>query len=210
MCLLNSVLRFNQEAMVIECKRVKQTSWVFLIPKPELGQRPSQRYHARLWETKYTDGEFSKFDWRNWAADPSSFESMFCAIPGQDRGRQNLLERIAAELTEAIEVFAFHDRICRTAGYNYHLLYIPVIVTTANLVISYFDPKTISLEDGNLPPDSHFEIVPVVRFRKSLTTEVPSLRERNIQEVHDMTQRTVFIVNAARFHEFLENWNIRV
>ena len=90
-----------------------------------------------------------------------------------------------------------------------NLICIPVIVTTAELVVSYFEPESISLEDGSLPSDARFEIVPSVRFRKSLTAKFPLVPPPNLQEVHDKTLRTVFVVNSEHFFDFIENLSIR-
>lgn len=202
---LDLILIKQRLAMVIECKRVRDAKWVFLIPNPE----PSQRYHARLWESTYTEGRWNKFGWVDWPADPSSYESQFCAISGQERGRLTLLERTAAELIEAIETLALQEQGHAPVGFDFRRLYIPVIVTTAELIISYFEPGSISLNDGCLPPDSVFESVPVVRFRKSLTTKFASPRGKNISETHERTERTVFIINAEKIQDFLNTWSLR-
>ncbi len=197
----------RDDAMVIECKRVRETAWVFLIPDPQ----PNQRYHARLWESKYAciEGKWNKFGWVDRTADPSSFESQFCAIPGQEKGRRTLLERIAAELIEATEALALQEKRHAPADYDFYRLYIPVIVTTAELIISHFEPESVSLKDGCLPPDSVFETVPYIRFRKSLATNLASSLGRDIQEMHEMTERTVFIINAQRVQDFLRVLDIR-
>jgi hypothetical protein len=190
--------------LVIECKRVRQTKWVFLIQKAN----PSKRTHANIW-----DSSQERFDWWNWQVEPPSYESQFCAIPGQDQGRRTLLERTASELIESIESLALQDKRIiesrvRQAG-DLNLICIPVIVTTAKLVVSFFEPESILLEDGSLPSDAIFEIVPSVRFRKSLTTRFPLIPPPNLKEVHDKTVRTVFIVNSEHFLDFIENLNIR-
>ena len=200
--------------MVIECKRVKQTKWVFLIPKP----KPLLFSRARLLESRRTDLKWDRFDWHEMQTEPRLYESQFCAIPGQEHGHRNLLERTSAELIQATEALAWQEKELfegnRTKiqkgpsllGYEFYRIYIPVIVTTAELIISYFDPESISLKDGFLPSDSVFEAVSAVRFRKSLTTKFGSLPGKDIQEMHDITERTIFIVNAEGFHNFLLEW----
>jgi hypothetical protein len=140
--------------------------------------------------------------------------------PGQEHGRRNLLERTASDLIEAIEAFALQEKELQEkrsseknrigfTGFQFNRNYIPVIVTTAELVISNFEPGDISLKDGNLPSNAGFEVVSSIRFRKSLTHKLPSSPQDSIEEAHYMTERTVFIVNAEGFHEFLEAWIIR-
>jgi len=201
---LNKPGRFNRDIMVIECKRVRDAKWVFLIPK----SAPSQRYHACIWESKYTQGKWNKFDWVDWVADPASYESQFCAIPGHEHGRRTLIERTASELIEAIEALARQEKSLASAESDFCRLYIPVIVTTAELIVSNFDPASIDLKDGCLPSNSIFVEIPYIRFRKSLTTKLPS-DANSIQRMHSRTERTVFIVNAEKINEFLNNWSFR-
>jgi hypothetical protein len=198
--------------MVIECKRVKQAQWVFLLPK----LNPSLRSHACLLYLWHDTG-LKSYKWRDWQADPTTYESQFCAIPGQEQGRRNLLERTTAELIEAIDALAWQEYQIKkkqeAAFVPLNRLYIPVIVTTAELIISSFDPETISLKDGSLPPDANFQKVPFVRFRKSLTNKPQSPISpplpNSSQEAHLTTERTVFIVNAEGFKSFLDQFEIR-
>lgn len=207
----------SRDIMVIECKRVKQTKWVFLIPK--INPKPIQFSRARLWESRHTESGWNRFDWSDMQTEPGSYESQICAIPGQEHGHRNLLERTSAELTQATEALAVQERslfekrrierIGAPMGMRVYTRYIPVIVTTAELVISFFEPESISLKDGFLPSDSVFETVPVVRFRKSLKApKIGYLPGIDIQEMHAITERTVFIVNAEGFQSFLEEWGV--
>jgi hypothetical protein len=205
---IDLVLIKNRVAMVIECKRVRETKWVFLIPNSP-NPEPSQHYRARPWESLYSDGKWSKFGWSNQEALPSSYESQFCAIPGTGQGRKTLLERTSAELIEATEALALQENEHVTGGHLSHRIYIPIIVTTAELVISSFEPGSISLRDGCLPQDSDFENVPFVRFSKTLTTQYGISHRGNIQDTHELAKRTVFIVNAENFEQFLVDWKFR-
>jgi hypothetical protein len=194
--------------MLIECKRVKQAKWVFLVP--ETNKMKFTR--ARLWFSNSFNLSWNHFDWANIQVEPNSYESQFCAIPGMEHGRRNLLERTASELIEATEAFArqeqqLHERHPSPQS-QFQRIYIPIIVTTAELIVSRFEPGSISLQDGSLPDDAIFEEVPSVRFRKSLTAKLPSDQD-TIEKVHDDTQRTIFIVNAGKFEEFLNDFYIQ-
>jgi hypothetical protein len=206
------IIHDQLETMVIECKRVKQAQWVFLVPKinPMMWSRAS---FLDLW---YETG-LNSYKWGDWHIDPTSYESQFCAIPGQEQGRRNILERTASELIEAIDALAWEEyQIKKKQGSSappLKRLYIPVIVTTAELIISFFNPETVSLKDGSLPSDAHFEKVRFVRFRKSLTnkpqTRISPPLPKSSQEAHQVTERTVFIVNAEGFKDFLDEFEIR-
>jgi len=204
---IDIVLRHKTEqylTIVIECKRVVQSDWVFLIPKTH----PNKRTHACVW-----DSSQERLDWWNWQVEPPSYESQFCAIRGQESGRKAILERTASELIESIETLALQDKKIiesRSRRPNdLNLICIPVIVTTAKLIVSVFEPESISLEDGTIPSDATFESVPSVRFRKSLDTKFPLPPPPNLQEVHKKSERTVFVVNSEYFLDFIENLTIR-
>jgi len=201
------------QAMVIECKRVRQTSWVFLIPKPS----PNERTHARLWHSRHNYKKWNNFGWEDRQTEPKSYESKFCAIQGQEGGRKTLLERTASELVNSIESLAYQEKELEERRFQedptnyqrwFQRVYIPVIVTTAKLIVARFDPSSISLVDGSLPSNAVFNTVPYVRFRKSLSSSVAYSFQQTLQDVHKQTERTVFVVNAEGFHDFIENWEI--
>jgi hypothetical protein len=194
------------EVMVIECKRVRKAAWVFFSPL-----KNDAREHVRIWGSNFIGGtsgihtdlrhKWKKFGWENLTAYPISYESKYCAIPGQEQGRKTLLERTAADLVESVEAFALEEK--RTAekhGQPFSRLYTPVIVTTARLFIIPDDPNNISLVDGSLlnKADEHKKEVPYVRFRNSLDT-FGSVAE---------SERTVFVVNAQKFFDFLSLFKI--
>jgi hypothetical protein len=202
------------QLMVIECKRVRQTEWVFLIPDPS----PEKGSHARIWRSQFDP--FKKwllFGWEDFQAKPMSYESKFCAIPGQERGRKTLLERTASELVASIEALADEEKKItincvreeekRSAVHYFNRAYIPVIVTTAELRVALFKPGSVSLTDGSLPSDAVFETVPYIRFRKSLS-RIESIVHPSLQDVYKATERTVFVVNAVSFADFLDSWKI--
>lgn len=197
------------QSIVIECKRVRQASWVFMIDRVDC----KERSHARLWCSDQSSGIWKKFGWTDWQSLPSH-EAKYCAIPGQEQGRRNLLERTAAELIEAIESLAWQekelaDKVPPTMC-NFRRIYIPVIVTTAELKVSCFDPSTISLKEGDLPNDTEYTTVPYVRFRKSLTSKIfPELSVDKVKDLHMASERSVIVVNAENFNDFLNNWEIQ-
>jgi len=196
-------------AMVIECKRVRDTAWVFLIPE----KKPNERSDARLWLSNYVPLKWDRFDWSNdYPASPSSYESRFCAIPGQVHGRLTILERTVSDLIEAVEALALQEKKIVSSDPNverpFGRVYIPVIITTAELRVSFFEPSSISLSDGSLPADTEFKIIPYIRFRKSLTRQVNSSRHKSLKDAYKASERTVFIVNAESWDGFLNKWSI--
>jgi hypothetical protein len=204
---IDLVIMKEDKTLVIECKRRKETLWDFLIPQTS----PSKRSHARLWCTEYSGSKVNRFGWHDFQVYENSYESEYCAIIGTKHGSRNLLERTASELIEAVEALALQENELQEKNFSDYFqnrIYIPVIVTTADLVVSDFDPEAISLKDGSLPPESSFYKVPSVRFRKSLTTRLPDSHISSIREAHQATVRTVFIVNAEKFCDFLKDLSI--
>lgn len=194
------------EFFVIECKRVRQASWVFLVPKLP----PSTRRQTILWGSQFADGAWRKYDWENWTSDPPSFQSEYCVIPGQDQGRMNLLERTASELVDSVEALASQERElhARSGTAAFARVYVPVLVTTAKLLVACFDPLSVSLAEGTLPKDTATEEVPYVRFHKGLGTYKGPLNGETLQELHSLSQRTVFVVNAEKLPSFLNEFEL--
>jgi hypothetical protein len=193
-------------AMIIECKRVRQTAWVFLIPKIPL----SRRSNATIWESRRADGRWLNYDWRDWQADPTTYESLYCAIPGQKQGRRNLLERTASDLVESVEALARQELelIEQNGTANFSRIYVPVLVTTARLFAASFDPATVTLSDGALPNDASFKEVTYMRFRKSLSVQTRSSSVNNLRKIREVSERTVFVVHAESVTAFLNQFEL--
>ena len=202
---VNRISQF--ETLVIECKRVRQTAWVFLLPKfPSL-----HRSVATIFGSQLADSKWTHFGWEDWQADPVTYQTPYCAIPGQEQGRKNLLERTASELVFSVEALANQERGLQQekGADNFSRVYIPVIVTTAQLFVAEFDPSKISLDDGCLPKDTPFSEVSFIRYSKSLTTFAESASANSIGEFHAASERTIFIVTALKFEEFLTQYEFR-
>jgi hypothetical protein len=191
----------NTYAMVLECKRVRQAAWVFLIPQPSAP--PSSQ--ISVWCSEREDFKWTEYYWKRWHLEPSTHQSEYCAIPGQEQGRKTLLERTASELIDSVEGFAEQEKQIQEKGgvSRFTRVYIPVIVTTAQLFVSHFDPAAISLTDGSLPEDTPIPIVPYVRFRKSLSTRAQASSASSVEDLHAQSQRTIFVVNAEHLPVFL-------
>ncbi len=185
--------------IVIECKRVRDTKWIFLVPS----SKEKKRRHAIFWNTKIKNKKTENFGWVDVAIDPESFESEFCIVLGQDNKSKPMLERIAAELVEATEAVAYEEyQLIKEESYATNN-YFTVIVTTAELHVCKFNPEDISITNGELDT-AEFEVVPFVRFRKSLTTKQKSLKGiKSIKDLNKAKERTVFVVNSLNIEEFI-------
>lgn len=193
-------------AMVLECKRVRQTSWVFLIPKPSV----SHSRRVTVWVSNRVDSKWAEYGWKNWGPYPPTYESEYCAIPGQESGRKTLLERTACDLTDSVQALAEQEKQIQEKRNtnNFTRAYIPVVLTTAQLFVSHFDPADISLTDGSLPEDTPFSPVSYLKFRKSLSTRAQASSTTSIEKLYSESERTIFVVNAEHLPEFLQELRI--
>jgi len=190
--------------MVVECKRVQNSHWIFLNPT----SKQNSRRHARSWITLIEGGKAKNFDWADVAIYPSTPESEFCVVAGQDPKSKPMLERVAADLTEATEGFAREDLSVLVAQDGDLRLYYNVIVTTAKLKVCDFLPDSISLSEGTLD-EANFRTVPYLRFRKQLSVnrEVKDV-SRYEGSLFREKENTVFVVNSKHVIEFLNEYDV--
>jgi hypothetical protein len=196
----------DTQRIIVECKRVRDTKWIFLNPSAEY----TERRHATFWLTSIDNNNNTKFfNWTDAAIDPPSSESEFCVVPGQDNRSKPLLERTAAEQVEATEAIAYEESQLHKHDASHFLgFYFPVIVTTAELQICSFNPNDVCIKKGEVEK-CKFKIVPFVRFRKSLTTRQQSYAgKKNLKDIIRAKERTVFIVSASQFIEFIQKLEI--
>lgn len=196
--------RCNTQIMVVECKRMLETEWIFLCPSNTPAQPPSKRYISNTFITQMNNGDVTRFGWEQMQVEPSTYRSEFCGIPKMDNKSTSMLERIGGELVEATEAIAFQEKQI----YNNEKLlraYHPVIITTANLKVCKFSPASIN-DTGEIA-ECEFEDVPFLRFHKCLGGQLnePS-KSTNLQEVLKEHERTIYVVNSSHLVGFLSEF----
>ena len=187
--------------LVVECKRVQNSSWIFLQGEADINSRS----HVKAWCTREENGKTQKFGWFDATVDPSTAESRFCVVPGQDAKSRPMLERVASELVASTEGFAIEDRSLHQGSPEYESCYFSAIVTTADLMMCNFDPSKVPIGTGEID-EAKFTRVPCLRFRKQLSTyEMPaaSWKDSTAREIAGHKENTVFIINANGFVDFL-------
>lgn len=187
--------------LVVECKRVQNSSWIFLQGEVDINSRA----HVKAWCTREENGKTQKFGWFDASVDPSTAESRFCVVPGQDAKSRPMLERIASELIASTEGFAIEDRSLHQGGSEYERCYFSAIVTTADLMMCNFDPSKVPIGTGEID-EAKFTRVPYLRFRKQLSTyymPATSWKDSTAREIAGHKENTVFIINANGFVDFL-------
>lgn len=198
--------RHRTSVLVVECKRVLDTSWIFLQP----GERIVARRHSKAWVTRHKDDSFKWFDWFGLALDPTSAQCEYCVVPGQDAKSRPLLERLAADLVSATEALAWEEKGFQSQQHDSLRMYFSVVVTTARLNVCVFDPEKISLDVGKLP-DAEFQEVPYVRFQKQLSTRLPKIEATGWDAQQALVlakEHTVFVVNSEALMPFLSEFEV--
>lgn len=198
--------KFRTSVMLVECKRVLDSSWIFLNPNPAV----KSRRHAKAWLTRYSQGSFRHLCWADLSLNPDSPESEFCVVPGQDSKSRPMLERVAADVVSATEAIALEEKDYQAQLKDVLRMYFSVVVTTAKLKVCTFAPEQVSLVDGKVF-DAQFTEVPFVRFRKQLSTR-PALVPLNVADGFETFVRakehTVFVVNVEALPLFLSNFEV--
>lgn len=192
-------------ALVVECKRVQEASWIFL----NRGNKLSNRRLAKRWVSTYEGDKIARFGWEQDAFDPASVQSDYCCVFGQDSKSQPMLERIGATLVSSTEALAKEEAVTLLCDKWNCRSYINVIVTTAKLKACSFDPADISVSDGKLE-NCDFHEVPYVRFQKQLSTHFPSSLDVQVGDSHSISvakENTVFVVNSQHLLSFIEALN---
>lgn len=188
--------------MNIECKRVRDSEWIFLRPTGTT----QTRKHAKLWVT-HRSPRNTFFDWTDVPMAPSSPESQYCVVPGQDAKARPMLERVAASVVQSTEALAKEELESISDSYSQLRIYQNVIVTTAALKVCDVDVAKINLADGEIDKGTSFTDVPYVRFRKQLGASATVVQAA--ADTYSLSQRikeresTVFVVSSSRFSEFL-------
>jgi len=197
---------------VVECKRVVNCSWIFLIDD----KAQMERRHAKAWVTNSIIGEPLRFGFEEVEPEPMTPQSQYCVVDGQDPNARPMLERIASILVSSTEGFATEEQrgMARVDGETSDVLriYFSVIVTTAKLRVCAFDPQSISLSTAEITNPAYKE-VPFLRFRKQLGShrEIPKISARHRarhRAIAAAKESTVFIVNSESFSDFLQRFDI--
>jgi hypothetical protein len=198
--------KYSTSFMLIECKRVLDSSWIFLVPK----SKANPRRHAKAWVNSFAGNCFKHFCWADLSLDPVSYESEYCVVPGQDPKSKPMLERVAADVVSATEALALEQKDYQAQLKDPLRMYFSVIVTTAKLQVCAFESEKVSLVDGKVA-DAEFTEVPFVRFRKQLSTRPASVPLTVVDGFYGFVrakEHTVFVVNAEALPDFLATFEV--
>jgi hypothetical protein len=191
--------------MVIECKRVQESDWIFITK-----EEPEKTVASRIIINNTKGHGKEHHGYFDLQSSPSSFESDYCVIAGQDTKSRPLLERIAHEVATATEAVAQEEQphaVARSYGFR---CYVGVVVTTARLSVSAIDQSEISLINGEATNQSISE-VPWIRFRKQLSHELavsPENLDWSFSGISKAKEKVTFVVNSGNLVKFLDKWSL--
>lgn len=198
--------KYDSSVLVLECKRVLESDWIFTIDR--MLYKSTDK--TRAWVTNTPDHGREHFGYFDARVQPACQEAMFCIVAGQDTKSRPLLERISAETLSAMEAIATEECDMLFSRRNGFRFYSAVIVTTARLITTLIDPANILLATGEAS-EMHHQIVPWIRFRKQFSSDyaiAPGDDESDLRQLARAKEKTVFVVNAEHMAEFLKQWSI--
>lgn len=180
--------------LTIECKKTRKETLTFL--RPLGGQNTGLVTEFRCLRALNVKDSSRRIEifCEDWELSPRSNVSEFCVVSTSDSGKdQRLLERDAGLLIRATDAFTY-DLRRETRALPTACLIIPVIVTNAPVYTARYDPSAVSLDSGEFTAVPEDVTKPeCVRFQKGFPSDA----------IQDLGDRTVFVVNALSFHEFL-------
>lgn len=188
--------------LVIECKRVLETSWIFFNDNGSIEQTEI----INGWISDFRFDGVDCFKWTNFIVKPPSPQSSFCVIQGS--GQKPILEQIAAEVVFSVEALAEEEASILSRP-TVMRVYICAIITTATLFVGEFCPDRICLDKGEIQ-NANFEEAPFVRFRKQVSNKAAKgAKIPMLSVLGDVKERCVFVINAARFADFISTFECR-
>jgi hypothetical protein len=204
---LDLVLSKDSMRMAVECKRVQNASWIFLIdPTTLAGESGSPEICARaFWASRLPDNK-QLYTWWDFDVRPSTVESEFCVVHGAADDQSPMLERLGRHLVSAAEEVGRLALDLGEAGGA--VIVFPVIVTTATLYACATDPANIS--DDGMITGATFAEIPYIRFRKSLASSLTGAakKPRTVAQADENRERTMFVVNSKHLVSMLTKWQL--
>ncbi len=191
---LDLVIKKGELYAGVECKKTEKETLNFLRP---LGHKPTGEVEVVRCLRGRSNFRVYCEDIALW---PPSFDTEFCVVTtSASGGAQRLLERDARLVVLATNAFALHHQqqlqLSQGKAQSSEEIYISIIVTNAPINAVRYKPTDVSLKSGQFETDPEITSnVPWIRFRKAFTsTDRP-----------DLGDRTVFVVHAEDFGQFLE------
>ena len=195
------------QSLVVECKRARDTEWLFL-REPTAGLQENRLITRARVVAKPENGRPQIDEWTNVPCIPGSPIAQYCVIRKNKQRSQELLERTAAEVVRATEELARQElAIFTKTGRRLSRVYTPIIVTTAQMFICDADYGKIDLESGEV---AGVDITPVslVRFMNTLSAVDAALSVTRLEGLAGQAERGVIVIQAKAFLSVLAKWDL--
>ncbi len=200
--------------LVLECKRARDTEWLFLRePSTYPGRDERLKVRARI-VVRHGGGNINQ--WIDVPFVPGSPEAGYCVIRKNKQRSQELLERTAAEVVRATDCLAQQETVIYEGDgsalpdprRNFRRVYVPVIVTTARLFICDAEYEELDVQAGEIGGLVASEVASV-RFMKTLVSFDPRQSSaQSIEEFSTQSERSIVVVQAAHFLSFLRGFQL--
>jgi hypothetical protein len=192
--------------VLLEAKKVTEGRLVFLQPQDDANNDGYEHILVR--------NTIGRLQWSRRYVNPPSQVSSYCTISkkGSNPDHQ-MLEKTCRELLRSVEAFAemeqglddIPNRVNKGLNIRF-TLYVPVIVTNAELRILKFKRAEVDLVKGEIPVGSgQSEPVPYLRFRKSFGTKHSTGNPiQSLAAFAEEGQRSIFVVSVGSLRDFLQ------
>jgi hypothetical protein len=194
--------------LVMECKRL-DGYWTFPIPN-----HPATPPASRIRAYSVSPDHLSKPpSWRTYGFGPERVQHVeYCALSnrsgGSDQQDSRTIEPWATELIASCQALAQQELLSRGSDPDLPTIaYFPVLVTTASLHTLSFDPSTVTLEDGKIPPPPLSAPADVnwVVLSKDLGFEPLGINPLEPGRFSSRPRQHVFVVQAQLIDAFLRS-----
>jgi hypothetical protein len=194
--------------LVVECKRSRETEWMFL-RETVSAEFTNNRVNVRARVIgRHRNGHVTS-EWMNTEFVPGSPEANFCVVRKNKGKSDDLIERPAAEIVRATEALAHQEHVLHSKDEQYiRRIYIPVIVSNAKMFICDGEWDKLNVESGEVA-FSNIQPVDFVRFRKSFSASLPQAAvAKDASAFAELSERTVVVVQAGALLDFLRKWGL--
>ena len=120
--------------LVLECKRVLSADWIFLVPNVETKDTRRTKFGMNRVKNMF-------YSMRDLQATPTTYESEFCTVTGDQKDRGPCWSALRDFLFAATDAFAAEDRQALVTGGQEFRLYASVICNDSNLKVCQFSPR---------------------------------------------------------------------
>ena len=193
--------------LVIECKRVLDSNWIFLIGENIL----LPKLRVRILYTNFIANYKKEIFWEDYSTTFKINEANFCVVRGEKDKDKPMLERQLGLLIESLESLAVEELKNTPTSKSPEIRnYVPLIITTARLQVCKFKPSDIDLNKGQIK-SPEFEEVPFICFRKSIMTNYDyKTKSHELYDINKQKERSAFIVNSNKIKDFLKEFDLRI